>query len=144
MATTGFQPTGSLSAALTIVHWVQKHGRPPTTMECKPSNGLMSFMTYYRRLPGSSFSAIVSAAFDLVSTAYTGVSTASAIRMRTCLGHGCEQRFPYQGAHIGFCATCRRRRSGAEEEWYEASMVPPSQVRRMGVAEDMISELMAL
>ena len=143
MSTTGFTATGSLSAALTIVAWVQRHGRQPTTLECKPSNGLMSFMTYYRRLPGSTFSAIISAAFDLTSNMQTSAMVSHTIRMRTCLGHGCEQQFPFQGAHIGFCPRCRQKRAGVEDEWYETNTVSMKKLRSFGIDLESMSDLMA-
>lgn len=142
MANPGFQPTGALSAALTIVHWVVQHnGKHPTTMDCKPSNGLMSFMTYYRRLPGSSFSAIISAAFDLAS----GISYhVSATKFRSCLAHGCERRFPYEGAHIGFCPQCRRRRWNVEDSWCDELTITGSKLRQLGMERVSVSELMTL
>lgn len=144
MGTTGFTATGSLSAALTIVAWVHTHGRHPTTLECKPSNGLMSFMTYYRRLPGSTFSAIISAAFELTSGTYASHTVSHTMRMRSCLGHGCEQRFPFQGAHIGFCPRCREKRTGVEDEWYEANTVSLKKLRMLGLDLGTVSDVMDL
>ncbi len=147
MATTGFPATGTYSAAITLVRWIQDHGREPRPLECCTSNGLMSHRTYYRRIPGSSFSAIVSMAFALVSgmpvpCGLSAVSATSSVKMRTCLGHGCERQFPYQGPQIGFCPKCRRKRSGLEAEWWEEATVTRIQLRKLGLEREPETELM--
>ena len=130
MGTPGFQPTGAFSAALTIALWVKNHdGKHPTTLDCKPSNGLLSFMTYYRRLPGSSFSAIISAALAMVSAMPTSTTS---LRMRHCLGPNCEASFPYEGSHIALCPRCRKHRAHAEDTPYETPWVTVHQLQRFG------------
>ena len=147
MATPGFKPTSPFSAALTLVQWTQTHGREPGWEDCKPPKpGLLSIMTYYRHLPGSTFSAVVSAAFDLVSSfgSYHGAGAGTGTKMRTCLGHGCGARFPFQGAHIGFCSACRKKRTQIQDEWYEEQGLDGPRVRQLGIERIPLSDLMDL
>ena len=144
----GFPAVGMFSAALTLVHWIQKHGREPRPLECTPKNGLMSHVTYYRHLPGSSFSAIISAAFCLVSglplPLLSSASSAASVKMRTCLGHGCEKRFPFEGPHIGFCPKCRKRRLHTEDDWTDGAIISSRELRRLGMEQSTLSEMMEL
>jgi hypothetical protein len=145
MATTGFPATGTISAALTLVQWIHHHGREPRPLECCVSNGLMSHRTYYLRIPGSNFSAIISTARELVSHILTFPSNGvcqyglvSSVKMRLCLGHNCNTQFPYEGAHIGFCPKCRRKRSAIQNEYYEDGAIPGISLRRLGLDWDDI------
>lgn len=145
MATPGFKPTSPLSAALTLVQWTATHGREPSWEDCKPPKpGLLSIMTYHRHLPGSTFSAVVSAAFELVSSMGTYFLAPAVPKMRTCLGHGCGTRFLFQGPHIGFCHTCRQKRRHLQEEWYDEQFVSGVQVRQLGIERIPLSDLMEL
>src|SRR5262245_28257406 len=97
-----------LSAAVMIMEFIAIHGREPQCQECRPQNNLLFWKTYGRKFAVSAqsgqhwFSAVVSAARVLVQDA--------AIRVRTCLSEGCEQRFLDVGPHVRFCDKCRTQR----------------------------------
>ena len=91
-------PISPLSAACMIVSWINAHGTEPRKCDCHPTNGLLFWRTYLKKLPGDTFSAVVSYARDLVSNAPPP-------RMQCCLGPDCHARFMYNGYH--FCPSCR-------------------------------------
>lgn len=107
----GFPAVSPLSAAYVMVRWIAREGREPRKGECSPKNGLLSYMTFYRVLPGEGFSAIVSHALELVPlSSLLSAASAAPVRLRNCLAPGCEARFPFEGPHTAFCQACRKRR----------------------------------
>lgn len=115
-------PMSQQSAAVTIWGWIQEHGRAPNANECRTSNGLHWFQTYYKVFGMSNFSAQI---IPLVS------SLMSSMRMRRCLGYkadgtDCETMIPDEGRHIRHCGPCRTKQESMRFE-YSIAMYTRSQ-----------------
>ena len=115
MPATGVPPISPYSAALTIVQWIQQHGREPHKYECRPANGLLSYMTYYRHFHGAGFSAIVSHAIDVVATYQPPFppqnnTPRTAVR---CLC--CDTFFASDSRAVRICRSCKQRQRYNEE-----------------------------
>lgn len=91
-------PISPLSAAFLLTSWIAAHGCEPRKSDCSPDNGLLYWRTFLKKLPGDSFSAVISYARDLVSSAPKP-------RMQHCLGSDCVAVFCFNGYH--FCPACR-------------------------------------
>ena len=118
----GFPPISPLSAAHVLVSWADVHGRFPMATECRAVQGLPHWNVFYRTFHCSTFSGILSMAQHLVQTTTSAVS----VKMRTCLGPGCEATFKDEGAHVRMCTQCRRQ-AGTDD----MSMVGRSELRSL-------------
>ena len=121
----GFAPISPLSAAYTLVSWADDHGRFPRATECRPAQGLHHWNVYYRTFCCSTFSSVVSCALDIVSA----MCSAPSVKMRQCLGVGCDARFVDQGPSIRLCQRCRKKR-GVED----SPSIGYDDLRRWGVS----------
>ena len=112
MAHRGNPATSPLSAALTLVGWMEAEGRWPMFRDCHNARGLKSPHFYYRVFDVSCLSQAVRRALDLASgIAYGGVSFCETTvtkrpREKACLGE-CGRTILDEGAHIRFCQHCR-------------------------------------
>lgn len=130
--------TTPLSAALTLVSWIQTNKRFPSPRECRASTVGIHWTTLYNVLPGSSFSAMVSAALDIAGMCLTGKEEPflspeiPQVKIRRCLGAHCDATFPDQGAHVRFCERCRKRISDSVVEEPDP-LVTRADMRRFGI-----------
>lgn len=156
----GFSGITAYSAAAMLMEWTEAHGRPPQCQECRPRNGLMFWHTYFKIFDcrSSGFSAVL----EYASAVYNGANltelhlhrrpitevasaAASAVKMRTCLGLGCDASFPEEGKHVRFCTICRKRKiftdahGHSADPWLEPALTRV-QLKRLGFGRGGLEE----
>ena len=129
----GFPPITPLSAAFTIVQWKQEHARPPQCKDCVGSGGLYWWNTYYKTFVCSTWSAVLSIAFDLISG--QAVLQRS---MKRCLNYPeCQEWLPHENHSIRICQRCKRAKQHHPTTELDATMLEPAftrpQLKRWGV-----------
>ena len=132
MPVTRRTPLSPLSAALTMVAWVQTHGRPPRCTECVGQEGLHWYATYYDAFALSSWSAILDEASALTQGWCLSGLRVSATALKRCLNAPqCSNLIPDEGPGIRFCRACQQ--AMRQEVAFIEPLVSPQRWRRWGV-----------
>ena len=148
MGKRGFAPMSPISVAISLVSWIDTHGRRPNSRDCCSAKELPHHQTFYRLFGSAgSFGLMIAEAERIgrylnttlalsngvqknaVCVLSTTMTTASSVKIRTCLGRNgrgrdCGVRFPDEGPHIRLCRTCRTRLFG-EKRHNDVSPVEP-------------------